>query len=35
MTVPEGIVAVIKLLSSRGNAFRGENQIIGSQNNGN
>ncbi|CAI6371339.1 unnamed protein product [Macrosiphum euphorbiae] len=29
------IVAVIKFLSSRGIAFRGENQIIGSQHNGN
>jgi len=29
------IVAVIKFLSSRGLAFRGENQIIGSQHNGN
>jgi len=29
------IVAVIKFLSSRGIAFRGGNQIIGSQHNGN
>jgi hypothetical protein len=29
------IVAIIKFLSSRGIAFRGENQIIGSQHNGN